>query len=285
VRVLDNLSSGSIENLAGVEDRLELLRDDIRDVSACRRAAEGVEVVFHQAALGSVPRSLEDPRTTLEVNVTGTTNIFVAAREAGVRRVVYASSSSVYGNSAALPKREGSEGDPLSPYALSKQMNEQVAGTFGRCFHQDLIGLRYFNVYGPRQSPDGPYAAVIPRFLQAAQSGIAPAIFGDGQQTRDFTYVRDAVGANLAAASATPEHRVFNVCTGLPTPVAELASHIQALASSDIAPSHEPARPGDVHASHGDPSRAEQEMHFAASTVLSVGLRETAEYFRSQVVA
>src|SRR5262249_41202747 len=158
---------------------------------------------FHQAALGSVPRSMKDPATTISVNVAGTANVFAAARDAGVRRVVYASSSSVYGDSPMLPKREGEEGQPLSPYALSKVVDGELAGVFGRAFKMELIGLRYFNVYGPRQSPEGPYAAVIPRFFESLLNSRPPTIFGDGRQSRDFTFVEDAVRANLLAAGAS----------------------------------------------------------------------------------
>jgi nucleoside-diphosphate-sugar epimerase len=173
VRVLDNFATGRRENLAHSIGRIELMEGDIRDAATCGRACDGVAVVFHQAALGSVPRSMKDPATTIAVNVGGTANVFAAARDAKVSRVVYASSSSVYGDSDKLPKREGEEGKPLSPYALSKVMNEQLADVFTLCFGVELIGLRYFNVYGPRQDPQGPYAAVIPRFFAAVLSGIS----------------------------------------------------------------------------------------------------------------
>src|ERR1044072_6248051 len=203
VRVLDDLSSGSVGNLARYLDAegaaVELQRGDIRDVEACRRACEGLSWVFHLAALGSVPRSIDDPASSIAVNVTGTANVFAAAREAGARRVLYASSSSVYGDDPPLPKREGEEGVPLSPYAASKAMGEQLAATFARSYGQELVGLRFFNVFGPRQSPHGPYAAVVPRFLAAAQRGEPMEIHGDGGQRLDFTYVTDAVKAALLA--------------------------------------------------------------------------------------
>ncbi|MFP5287555.1 MAG: NAD-dependent epimerase/dehydratase family protein, partial [Thermoanaerobaculia bacterium] len=207
VRVLDDLSTGRRENLQDAE----LIEGDIRNPEICRAACEGVEYVFHQAALGSVPRSLIDPGASIAVNVTGTANVFAAAREA--RRVIYASSSSVYGDGETVVKREGEEGRPLSPYAASKAMGEELAEVFGRCYGQELIGLRYFNVYGPRQSPDGPYAAVVPRLFQACREGEAPVIHGDGEQSRDFTWVGDAVLANLLAAGAPPEAcgRAYNV--------------------------------------------------------------------------
>ena len=205
VRVLDNLVTGSLQNLEHLASEIEWIEGDIRDTGHCRRACHGVEVVFHQAALGSVPRSLEDPTTTFDVNTLGTVRVLEAARAAGTQRVVYASSSSVYGDSEILPKREGEEGRPLSPYAASKAAAEKAATAFTMTFGLDTVGLRYFNVYGPRQDPQGPYAAVVPRFFGACLSGDRPVIFGDGEQSRDFTYVADAVAANLLAAERTPE--------------------------------------------------------------------------------
>ena len=218
VRVLDDFSSGREENLAAVQasGAVEVLRGDLRDLETCRSACSGRSVVFHQAARGSVPRSLKDPATTMAVNVSGTANLLTAARDAAVERVVYASSSSVYGDSEVLPKREGEEGQPLSPYALSKVMNEQLAAIFGHCFGLLSVGLRYFNIYGPRQDPQGPYAAVIPRFFQACGRGQKPVIYGSGEQSRDFTFVADAVEANLLAAQADPGAcgRAYNVGAG-----------------------------------------------------------------------
>lgn len=176
VRVLDNFETGRRSNLAHLADRIELFEDDIRDLDACQHACQGMTYVLHQAALGSVPRSMATPANTLAVNVAGTANVFTAARDQNVRRVVYASSSSVYGTSETLPKREGDEGEPVSPYALSKRMNEELADVFERCFAMQLVGLRYFNVYGPRQDPNGPYAAVIPRFFAGCRANQAPVI-------------------------------------------------------------------------------------------------------------
>ncbi len=199
VRALDNLATGRRENLAHCLDRIEFLEGDTRDKETCDRACRGATFVFHQAALGSVPRSMADPATTIECNVGGAARIFAAARDAGVRRVIFASSSSVYGDSERLPKREGEEGRPLSPYALSKVVNEHLAAVFARCYGMELIGLRYFNVYGPRQDPEGPYAAVIPRFFRAHARGESPVIFGDGEQSRDFTFVADTVYGESAS--------------------------------------------------------------------------------------
>ncbi|HET9226476.1 MAG TPA: SDR family oxidoreductase [Thermoanaerobaculia bacterium] len=271
VRVLDDLSTGRKENLPDVE----LIEGDIRDAALCRAACEGVKYVFHQAALGSVPRSMIDPGASIAVNVTGTANVFAAAREA--RRVVYASSSSVYGDGGSVVKREGEEGRPLSPYAASKAMGEELAEVFSRCYGQELIGLRYFNVYGPRQSPDGPYAAVVPRFFQACRSGEAAVIHGDGEQSRDFTWVGDAVMANLLAAGAPPEAcgRAYNVAKGERTTIKELAERVRELVGNGLPSRHEPPRPGDVRYSQADTSAAEAQLGFRAEVGLREGLERT----------
>ncbi len=278
VRVLDNFATGRRRNLTQLGDRIEVLEVDLRDPAACRRACRGTELVFQQAALGSVPRSVAEPATTIEVNVTGTANLFAAARDSGVRRVVYASSSAVYGDSRELPKREGREGLPLSPYALSKQMNEQLAVVFQRCYGMDLIGLRYFNVYGPRQRHDGPYAAAIPRFLDACRRGRAPVIYGDGEQSRDFTYVADAVRANLLAAGAPDSAvgRAFNVASGRRTTVNELARMVRRLAGGGPEPVHEEPRAGDVRHSHADLSASRSVLGYEPEYHAETGLAELA---------
>ncbi len=277
VRVLDNLSAGRRENLAGCADRVDLMVADIRDLAACKRACDGVAYVFHQAALGSVPRSMADPSTSIDVNVGGTANVFAAARDAKVRRVVYASSSSVYGTSTIMPKKEGQEGLPLSPYALSKKVDEELADLFTRCFDMQIVGLRYFNVYGPRQDPNGPYAAVVPRFFAASAAGKAPTIFGDGLQSRDFTFVGDVVRANLLAASAPRSScgRAYNIGAGGTTTVKELAETICALTSCPAAPAYEPPRAGDVPFSQADTTDARELLGFAAQVSLAEGLRQT----------
>ena len=281
VRVLDNFSTGRHSNLAHCLERIDLVEGDIRDIETCRRFCANMTYVFHQAARGSVPRSMEDPATTIAVNVTGTANVFSAARDAKVRRVVYASSSSVYGDSEKLPKREGEEGKPLSPYALSKLMNEELAVTFGRCFGLETIGLRYFNVYGPRQDPNGAYAAVIPRFAAACIAGEAPVIYGDGEQTRDFTYVGDAVAANLLAAGASPAScsQAFNVAPGTRVSVNDLALAVREAAGKGLPPRYEPERAGDVRYSQADASRVEGELGFRAAVALRDGLGLTLRDF------
>jgi nucleoside-diphosphate-sugar epimerase len=280
VRVLDDLSTGRRENLS---DSVELVEGDIREARVCRAACSGVAYVFHQAALGSVPRSISDPATTVAVNVTGTANMFAAARDAKVRRVVYASSSSVYGDAESILKREGEEGRPISPYAASKVVNEELADVFARCYGMEMVGLRYFNIYGPWQAPDGPYAAVIPRFFRACLAGEAPVIYGDGGQSRDFTFVEDAVLANLLAAGAPAEAcgRAYNVARGERTTVAELAERVREAVGSGLPPRHEPPRPGDVPHSQADPSAAEARLGFRAR----VGLREGLERTLSEVRA
>ena len=274
VRVLDNLSTGRWENVAGTLDRIEFLEGDIREMETCRRACRDVSLVFHEAALGSVPRSVLDPATTIAINVSGTANIFAAARDARVRRVVYASSSSVYGDSQTLPKREGEEGRPLSPYALSKAMAEQLAAVFSQCLGLETIGLRYFNVYGPRQDPEGPYAAVIPRFFSACITGHAPVIYGDGEQSRDFTFVEDAVAANLlaAAAPAAACGRAYNVAAGQGTTVLALARAIRGLVGGGAEPRHEPQRAGDIRHSLADLGQVREAIGYRPSTRLESGL-------------
>ncbi len=274
VRILDDLSSGNLDNLAAVGNQVELIEGDIRDPAVCRLACAGVSVVFHQAARGSVPRSIEDPATAISVNVGGTANLLTAARDAGVKRVVWASSSSVYGDSTGLPKREGEEGRPLSPYALSKVQCEQLAAMFTRDFGLETVGLRYFNVYGPRQDPSGPYAAVVPRFLTAALAGELLEIHGDGSQSRDFTWVGDAVAANLAAAAAPREAcgRAYNVAFGTSATVLDLAHKILAACGSSSPIVHHPRRAGDVDHSRAETMLAQAQLGFRAATDLDTGL-------------
>ena len=283
VRVLDDLSNGKEENLEPIRDRIEVVRGDIRDAEICQRAVERVRTVFHLAALGSVPRSIHDPATSFAVNVGGTVNVFAAARRAEADRVVYASSSSVYGDSAALPKREGEEGEPLSPYALSKSVDEQLAAVFGRCYGMGFVGLRYFNVYGPRQDPDGPYAAVIPRFFKACLTGGPPVIFGDGTQSRDFTFVDDAVDATLLAAKAPLEAcgRAYNVAGGSRTTVNELARRVGEAVGGGLEPRYEPSRAGDVQHSLADLDHSAKALGFRPRVGVAEGLERSAAHYRS----
>ena len=276
VRVLDNFFTGHRRNLEPWLDRIELIEGDIRDLDTCRKACEGMQHVLHQAALGSVPRSIDDPATSIAVNVGGTANVFAAARDAGIGRVVYASSSAVYGDSDKLPKREGQEGRPLSPYAVSKWMNEELAEVYGRCYGMSFAGLRYFNVYGPRQDPNGPYAAVVPRFFDHVGAGKAPTIFGDGRQSRDFTFVKDVVEANLRAATARFEGaQVFNIGAEGTTSVTDLAETIIAIMGANLKPAYLDPRPGDILHSQADTSRARELLGYRPTTELSAGLAQT----------
>lgn len=283
VRVLDNFATGRRENLAHCAERIELLEGDIRDGETCDESCRGQRFVFHQAALGSVPRSMEDPATSLDVNTQGTANMLAAARNSGVERFVFASSSSVYGDSAELPKTEGREGSPLSPYATSKSLCEELADTFSRCYGLSWVGLRYFNIYGPRQDPAGPYAAVIPRFFASFLDDRSPLIYGDGEQSRDFTYVADAARANLLAAGAGEEacNRAYNVAAGESTSVNDLAELIREAVGSNKTPIHEPPRAGDVKHSLADLTNASSLLHYEAETSLRNGLRLSLPYYKS----
>lgn len=281
VRVFDNLSTGRLANLAAVIDDIELVDGDLRDAAAVQRAAAGVEVVFHQGALASVQRSVDDPLATNAVNVTGTLNVLMAARDAGARRVVFASSSSVYGDTPTLPKIETQTPRPLSPYAVSKLAGEQYCLAFSTVYGLPAIALRYFNVFGPRQDPDSPYAAVIPRFLDCMVRGEPPQINGDGEQSRDFTYVANVVAANLAAAAAPATlSAAFNVGAGMRTSLLELVAWINQLLGVAITPHHGPARAGDVRHSLASIDAITQALGYAPHVALGDGLEHTVAWFR-----
>lgn len=279
VTVLDDLSTGFERNLGSVRPRIRFLKGDIRDVAACQDAVSGARYVFHLAARGSVPRSMADPVPTIDINIKGTASVFTACRDAKVPAVVYASSSSVYGDSTTLPKREGEEGRPLSPYALSKSVDEQLADVFSRCYGMKILGLRYFNVFGPRQDPNGPYAAVVPRFFAAVRRGEAPVIYGDGQQSRDFTFVSDVVQANLLAAGAPDEAwgRAYNVAPGGGSTVTALATAVILACGGGPPPVHVAPRPGDILHSCADPSAAASAFGFQAEVSFDEGIRRTGE--------
>jgi nucleoside-diphosphate-sugar epimerase len=283
--VLDDLPSGRRENLEQAASSIDFLEGDIRHLPIARQACTGVDLVFHLAAAGSVPRSMKDPAYTLSVNVGGTAIVFAAARDAGVRRVVHASSSSVYGDSDTLPKREGEEGRPMSPYAASKRMNEELAEIFARCYGMKPVVLKYFNVYGLRPDPDRPYAAVIPRFVAACLRGECPVIYGDGEQSRDFTGVSEAVKANLLAASAPASAcgRVYNVACGRHVTIGALALAVLEIAGRGMPPRHEPARPGDIRHSLADLSSGRRELAYEPATDLATGLRMSLDYYRDSL--
>jgi nucleoside-diphosphate-sugar epimerase len=284
VRGLDDLSDGALDNLREVPE-VDLIEADLCDERAVTRAARGSEIVFHQGAKRSVPRSMLDPTLTTQVNVLGTLNVLLAAREAGAR-VVSASSSSVYGDQATLPLQEDMEPHPRSPYAASKLAAEAFCGTAEAAFGVRAISLRYFNVYGPGQDPASEYAAVVPRFVMACLEGSRPVIHGDGEQARDFTYVDDAIEANLRAARA-PEG-AYGVALnigggGAPTSVNELLRLIGDLCDERPEPMFEPARPGDVRTTQADLSRAGALIGYHPATTIQMGLRRTVDAFREAV--
>ena len=281
VRVLDNFVAGKEENLEQIGGEVDLVRGDIRDRQVLADAMKGVYVVFHEAALGSVPRSVADPVTTHDVNITGTLNVLLAARDAGVRRVVYASSSSVYGETKELPKVEEIKPQPLSPYALSKLAGEHYIKIFNHVYGFEAVSLRYFNIFGPRQDPESQYAAVIPRFITALQTGKQPVIYGDGMQSRDFTYVENVVEANLLASEAeNVAGGVFNIACGGRFTLLELLSKLKEIIGSDIDPIHEPARAGDVRDSQAGIRAASEALGYGVKVDFEEGLRRTVEWFQ-----
>ena len=273
VRVLDDFSTGSPANLVMVRDRIELIEGDLTNLETVREAVQGVEAVYHQGALPSVPRSVADPWATHQVCATGTLNVLLAARDAKVRRVVYAASSSAYGNSERLPKRETDPVNPLSPYAVAKLTGEHYCAAFSKVYGLETVRLRYFNVFGPRQSPNSPYAAVIPRFMEAMMTGRPPRIHGDGLQSRDFTYVDNVVDANLRAVEApNVSGQVYNIACGERITLLALVTKINALLGTRIDPLHEPMRPGDVRHSLADISRAQSDLGYRPRVNLDAGL-------------
>jgi UDP-glucose 4-epimerase len=273
VRVLDNFSTGDPGNLEGVRGRVKVFEGDVTDAEVVRHATRGAEVVYHQAALASVPRSVADPLATHKACVDGTLQVLLAARDLKVRRVVYAASSSAYGNSVRLPKSEADPTSPLSPYAVAKLAGEQYCAAFTEVYGLETVRLRYFNVFGPRQTPDSPYAAVIPLFIQALTAGRSPTIHGDGQQSRDFTFVADAVQANLLAAEAPGVGgRVYNVACGQRTTLLELVQFLNELLGTAIVPTYTAPRPGDVKHSQADIQRARAELGYRPTTDVPAGL-------------
>jgi UDP-glucose 4-epimerase len=280
VRILDNLSTGYRANLAGLEGDVELVEGELRSYERVHNAVRGVEVVFHQGALPSVPRSVQDPLTTGAVNVEGTLNVLLAARDEGVRRVIFASSSSVYGNSGTLPRVESAAVDPIAPYAVAKLAAERYCVSFSRVYTIETVALRYFNVFGPRQDPTSQYAAVVPRFIDAIAAGRPISIYGDGTQSRDFTYVANVVQANLLAADTEGvSGAVLNVATGSPVTVNDLAHTIGRLLERPVEIQYLPMRAGDVKHSWADLAEARRLLGYEAAVGLEEGLQRTAEFF------
>jgi nucleoside-diphosphate-sugar epimerase len=277
VRVLDNFSTGNRANLAGLE--IEVVEGELRSYERVHNAVRGVEVVYHLGALGSVPRSVQDPLTSSAVNVEGTLNVLLAARDEGIRRVVFSSSSSIYGTRRELPVKEDMAPDPISPYGVAKLAAERYCVSFSRVYHSfETVVLRLFNVFGPRQSPFSQYAAVIPLFLTAVSRGEPVTIEGDGEQSRDFTYVANVVDATIRAADVPDVNgRIFNVSAGAPATVNELADTIGRILGKPVERNHAPPRPGDIRASWADTSEARQLLGYEPRIGLEEGLRLTAD--------
>ena len=286
VRVLDNYSNGFRKNVALFEGNpaLRVIEGDIRDRQTCIDACKGIDIVLHQAALGSVPRSINDPITTNDVNVGGFVNMLVGAKEAGIKRFVYAASSSTYGDHKALPKVEDRIGKPLSPYAVTKYANELYADVFGKTYDMEIIGLRYFNIFGPRQDPNGAYAAVIPLFIDAVLEGKPPRMNGDGGQTRDFTFVENCVQANIKAALVqNPEavNQVYNIAVADRTSLNDLFNILKEEAGSNITPEYGPDRPGDIRDSLADITKAETLLGYNPQIRIREGLQQTLSWFKA----
>lgn len=280
VKVLDNFCTGRRENLAPFLDRIELIEGDLRNPADVKRAVQGVEIVFHEGALPSVPKSVEDPVGSNESNITGTLNLLIAARDAGVKRVVYAASSSAYGDSPSLPKEESMTPAPLSPYAIQKYVGELYCRNFYELFGLETVSLRYFNVFGPRQDPASQYAAVVPKFITALAEGRPPTIYGDGEQSRDFTYVENIVQANLLAARAEgAAGEMMNFACGKRCSLNELLETLQRIMGTDIEPVFEDPRPGDVRHSMADIRKSRELLGYTPHISLEEGLERTVAFF------
>ena len=289
VRTLDNYSNGFRKNLALFESNpaLEIVDGDIRNADTCAAACAGINVVLHQAALGSVPRSIKDPVLTNDVNVGGFVQVLAAAKDAGVKRFVYAASSSTYGDHPGLPKVEDRIGKPLSPYAVTKYANELYADVFARTYGMEIIGLRYFNIFGPRQDPGGAYAAVIPLFIDAILQNQAPTLNGDGGQTRDFTFVENCVQANIRAALTAASgalNQVYNIAVGDRTSLVQMYDILREEAGSTLAPNFGPDRAGDIRDSLADISKAGNLLGYAPQIRIREGLRQTLDWFKANQV-
>lgn len=286
VRVLDNLSTGLLKNIEPflTNPKLDWVLGDIRDWDTCVKVCEGIDAIAHQAALGSVPRSINDPVTTNAVNISGALNIFTAAHQLGITKIVYAASSSTYGDSKILPKQEDVIGKPLSPYAVTKLVNELYADVFHKTYGTNFIGLRYFNIFGPKQNPNGAYAAVIPLFAKAVINNEAPFINGDGEQSRDFTYVSNAVQANIKALFSTNEqawNQVYNIACGEQHTVNQLFDTLKSFTpNKDLAPIHRESRLGDVRDSLADISKAKKLLNYQPTITLAHGLKLALDWYK-----
>ena len=283
VRVLDNFSTGKRENLEGVKDDIEVLECDLRDAEGVARAVQDMDIIFHEAAFVSVPQSMEEPQNCLDVNVAGTSQLFEAARKAGVRRVVFASSAAVFGDVTEMPLTEESRLHPLSPYAVSKRTDEIYGQLYTDVFGLEVTALRYFNVYGPRQRPDSMYAAAVPIFIRRLLDARPITIYGDGGQTRDLINIHDVVRANLtAAAHPAAPGRIFNICTGTETRILDLVEVLRGFFPDASEPVFAEPRAGDIYRSIGSPYKAAEVLGFRAEVTLEQGLRESVEWMRGQ---
>lgn len=286
VRVLDNLATGSLKNIEAyaANPKFEFIEGDIRSFDTCLKACEGIDAITHQAALGSVPRSIKDPLTTNDVNITGTLNVFTAAKEKNIKRVVYAASSSTYGDHPGLPKVEDKIGNPLSPYAVTKYVNELYSKVYASLYDMQFIGLRYFNIFGPRQNPQGAYAAVIPLFAKALLENKPPVINGDGSHSRDFTFVANAVQANIAALftdKSEAVNQVYNIACGEQTSLLQLFDALKAEAASELMPLYGPDRAGDVKHSLADVSKAKTILGYNPPVSVKTGLKTTFAWYKN----
>lgn len=282
VRILDNLSTGHLSNLDSIRDQVEFVEGDLLDAKTVESVVDGVDCIFHEAALASVPRSVKDPLATNAACVTGTLTLLDAARRAGVRRLVYAASSSAYGDQPYSSKRETDLPGPLSPYAVAKLAGEHYCRAFAATYHFETVAIRYFNVFGPRQDPNSPYSAVIPKFITAILSGTPPTIYGDGLQSRDFTYVENVVHGNLLAADAQDvSGRVFNIACGGSITLLELLDSLNSLLGTQVEPVFEKQRPGDVRQSLADISLARRLLDYEPRVSLHEGLARSIEYYKT----
>ena len=281
VRVLDNFMTGKRENLTHLTGKIEFIEADIRDYAAIRQATEGVQVIFHEAAIPSVPRSVADPQLSHDVNVNGTFNVLMAARDAGAKRLVFAASSSAYGDTEVLPKTETMMPNPLSPYAAAKLVGELYCQTFTRVYGLETVALRYFNVFGPRQDPTSPYSGVISKFVTTLLANQVPTIFGDGEQSRDFTYIANVVDANLRAAEAPEANgQVMNMGIGERITLNQLLDELQKIIGTNLKPEYKETRAGDVRHSLADISRAETLLGYRPLVGLAEGLKYTVDWYR-----
>lgn len=288
VRVLDNLSTGNYDNISEFESNtsFEFIKGDITNYQDCEKACKGIDIILHQAALGSVPRSIENPIATNAANITGFVNMLVACKEAGVKRFVYAASSSTYGDSKKLPKVEDEIGLPLSPYAVTKYTNELYAKVFGEIYNMEIIGLRYFNIFGPKQNPDGPYAAVIPCFARDIINDIPVTIHGDGEQTRDFTFIKNAVQANIKAGlvdNSVAINQVYNIAAGDRTSINQIFESLKQKSGKNIEAKHTPSRAGDVRDSLADISKAQKLLGYNPDVKVPEGLEITFDWFQKTI--